>query len=193
VDKPKTSQPQTPNKVQKRDLFQTPAYATKLIIPFIPKHIIQIWECACGSDKMANVFRSYGYKVFSSDITHSVNNINFLTDAVPDQLILDWNSTMIITNPAFSLKKKFFEKCIEYNIPFGLLIPFDMNMWICDAFDKYSCQGLVPNRRINFITPSGKSGKDSAAQFHSFWLTRHCNLLNQLTIVNLPREAMLDI
>lgn len=181
--------------VQKRDTFSTPNYAIELLLPCVNPRFEVIWECASGEGKISNVFSELGYRTFSSDIRLPEKNriVNFLTDPIPDELILDWNATCIVTNPPFSQKKQFFNKCIEYSIPFALLIPFDMAGWLWTAFHDYGCQGIVPNRRIDFITPNGKSGKESSAQFHSFWLCRYFNLSNQLEFVELSREMKQDV
>lgn len=182
--KPKTTQPETPDKIQGRDDFQTPNYATRLLLPFIPRNVTVIWEPACGSYKISNVLIEAGHTVLSTDLKYENN---FLTGFAN---LLEGDA--IITNPPFSLKRKFYERCKSYNVPFALLIPFDMNMWLCDAFEK-DCQALVPNRRVNYITPNGKSGNNSSAQFHSMWLTWGFNLPKQLTVVELTKEEMKDI
>src|SRR5664279_2775183 len=53
-NKIKKTQPETPYVPQGRDLFQTPYYATELLIPFIPKRIRWIWEPACGKGKISD-------------------------------------------------------------------------------------------------------------------------------------------
>jgi hypothetical protein len=177
--KPKTNQPKTPNKIQKRDFFQTPAYAVELLILFIPDGTLGIWEPACGIMKISDVLKKHGYAVWSTDL---LSGKNFLTDEMEHKQFIQ----AIITNPPFSIKQKFFEKCIEYNLPFALLLPFDMNLWLCEAFDKYNCQALVPNRRIDYITPN--NAQKSSAQFHSMWLTRYFDLPKQLTVVELTNK-----
>lgn len=184
ADKPKTPQRETPNEVQGRDFFQTPNYAVDLLVPYIPKNIKNIWECASGHGKIVLSLEYYRYSVWSTDLKWDADYmdevVNFLT-GVPAL-----RPQCIITNPPFSLKKKFYEKCIEYDLPFALLIPMDFNGWLCEAFDKYDCQGLVPNRRIDYITPTGLSGASGhTSYFHSFWLTRYFNLPHQLTFTEL--------
>jgi hypothetical protein len=175
--KPKLNQPKLPVEVQIRDFFQTPNYATELLIPFIPERIRAILEPACGNMKIVNILRAHNYYVVAHDL---LQGHNFLTSnhIIPGG---------IITNPPFSLKKEFYDKCVEYNVPFALLIPFDMCYWMAEAF-RTGCQGIVPNRRIDYITPTGLNGKDSHSQFHSFWLTKGFDLPQQLTIVDLSLE-----
>ncbi len=71
----------TLDKSQPRDLFQTPRYATELLIPFIPNTAKYIWECAAGERRIANVLEERGYEVLASDIRKDLPNVeiyNFL-------------------------------------------------------------------------------------------------------------------
>jgi hypothetical protein len=192
--KTKRTQPITANKIQRRDVFQTPKYATDLLIPYIPKHITCIWECASGEGRMALTLQKH-YRVYESDLEpKSQNSItsNFLSE-YPFQLPI--LKTAIVTNPPFSLKKKFYERCLEIGLPFALLIPADYAGWIINAIDKQGCEKLIPNRRIDFITPNAikrinerhnqmyelisdipdvylmEDFQKSHSDFHSLWLT----------------------
>src|SRR5687767_14647628 len=109
----KTPQPQTPDEPQGRDLFQTPNYAVDLLIPFIPDNVGVIWECACGEGKIVKRLLYHGYAVVGTDLRQG---INFLVQDYPE------NYDAIITNPPFSLAERFYKKCLEYDIPFALLI-----------------------------------------------------------------------
>lgn len=190
MNKPKSNYTSNPEQLNTRDFFQTPNYATKLLLPYIPETDL-IWECAVGEGKIANIL-SEKYIVYGSDIyphTENVNIHNFLTDPSPV-----WNKKVtIISNPPFSNKKAFAYKCLNYNFPFALLMPLDFNGWICDLVKNYGVQLLIPQTRINFVTPSGKSGKDSAAQFHSAWFCYKFNLPKDMTIVDLTPEMKKDI
>ena len=57
---------------------------------------------------------SKGYNVIGSDITRG---FDFLKNN------MEQHFDMIITNPPYSLKDKFIEKCYEYGKPFALLLP----------------------------------------------------------------------
>ncbi len=173
--KQRLPQKETLDKSQPRDLFQTPNYATELLVPFIPKNIKYIWEVSAGEGKIVNVLKKHGYEVLASDIRDDLPNIeiyNFLTDN--DELFTALkDKSAIITNPPYSSKRKFFQKCIEYELPFALLLSADYNKWGIDAVRKYSCIKIVPDSRINFITPTGLSEVTGhSSYFHSFWLTR---------------------
>jgi len=163
--KPKRTQPELPTERQGRDFFQTPNYATNLLIPFIPKNITSVWECASGDGKISRQLRLAGYTVFESDIQSDDPSkvFNFLSQIKPLP-----EKISIITNPPFSLKEKFYLRCMEYGVPFALLIPADYSGWIIRALQN-GAEKIIPNRRVDYLTPSGNG---SGAQFHSMWL---CN------------------
>lgn len=152
----KTKQPQAQNleEAQNRDLFQTPNYATDLLVPFIENIIphtrkskIKVWECAAGLRKMSSRLEHFGFDVISTDIQYE-NPFNFLTDKP------DFDFDIIVTNTPFSLKKKFYERCLFYNKPFALLMPADYSLWLMEAVKKEDCEKIIPERRIDYITPN---------------------------------------
>jgi len=135
-----------------RDSFQTPRYATELLFPHISHNTKTIWEPAFGEGMISNVFKNVSYNVIESEINGNGIYFDFLKNDSCEQLNIP-RDTMIITNPPFSLKKQFVHRCIEYGYPFALLIPADWSQWLIDAVDNFGCQLLVPNRRIDYITP----------------------------------------
>lgn len=184
--KPKITQPQIPNVVQGRDLFSTPRYAVELLIPFIPSSVKSVWECAAGDHRITNVLEQWGYTVFSSDIRGENSIMNFL----------ECNKTygdVIITNPPFSIKKQFVAKCLTLSVPFALLVPADYCGWMIDCIKFWGCEKIIPTRRIDYITPSGNSGKRSTSQFHSIWLTRFFELGKSENFVDLSLKEKENI
>ena len=180
--KPVTTPPKTPEIAQKRDTFQTPNYAVDLLIPFIPKYIKRIWEPACVDLKISKRLLDVGYSVLSSDIRVSnddVIKLNFLTELCTEQ------PQCIITNPPYSVKAEFIERAFEYGVPFAFLINADYSGQQIDWIMR-GCEKIIPNRRIDYITPSGRNGSTSASQFHSMWLTFGFNLGRTETFVDLP-------
>ena len=176
---------------QPRDLFQTPNYAVDLLVPFIPKNIDRIWEPAAGEKKISNRLEHYGFRVSSTDIRVSTNVFyhNFLVDPC-DPLV----AQAIVTNPPYSLKIKFFKKCIEFDLPFALLISGDYSFWTIDAVRKYGCEKIVPDHRIDYITPTGLSGASGhSSYFHSYWMTRYFGLGRSETFVELTKEMKKNI
>lgn len=184
MNKPKKNQKETPNTLQERDFFQTPFYATDLIIPFLPNGII--WECAAGNGYIRKRLADFNRVVEFTDLRYEPS-FNYLSD-VP---LFDFD--LIVTNPPFSLKKRFFDKCIEYKKPFALLIPVDFCGWILRGMMDYNLQWIIPTRRIDFITPTGKEGKNSTAQYHSGWLTYGFELKKDITVVELTNKQKENI
>lgn len=140
--KPKTQQPQ--GGLQKRDQFETPAYATRLLLPYIPESVHTIWEPACGSGRIARVLE-FRYGVVKSDLLHGPE-YDFFTYQP------GFGFDAVVTNPPFSGKKKFFDRCLSYGVPFALLIPADYSGWVIQAM-KVGCEKIVPERRIDYYTP----------------------------------------
>lgn len=58
----------------------------------------------------------------------------------------------IITNPPYSIKDKFIERCYESGLPFALLLPVSSIQGVKRGkmFDKYGIELLVLNHRIDF-------------------------------------------
>lgn len=191
--KSKKAQKEDPKKSNGRDNFQTPSYAVDLLVPFIPKNVRWIWEPACGDGKIVQRLTEKGYGVYPSDIRKSdgwVNNHvhNFILDERPLSHYFAKHDEAIITNPPFSLKMKFYEKSLEYKVPFALLIPADYSGWIIKAIQD-GAEKIIPTRRIDYITPSGLSGESGhTADFHSMWLTWGFNLGRTETFVELSTK-----
>jgi len=139
--KPKKPQKENAGERQERDFFQTPNYATDLLLPHVPKGAL--WSPAAGDGKIGARFTDR--PVFQTDI---VTGFNFLAD-VPD-----FHFDLIVENPPFSLKRKFYEKCRSYKVPFALLLPIDLCGWLLNAINEDGCQWLVPTRRIDYLTPN---------------------------------------
>lgn len=191
--KPQRNQPSTPDKVQNRDNFRTPKYATGLLLPYIPINITRIWECAAGDLHITKVLQeNTKCEVLSTDIRTDVDGViyhNFLTS--PEMALFD--NYAIISNPPYSSKFLFIEKAIKYDVPFAFLIPFNFCQNIIKFMRNYNCEIIVPERRIDYITPNGLSGKASASQFHSVWFTRYFNLEKQITFVDLSLKDKLNV
>lgn len=150
----KTKIPQKENLEQAhgRDLFQTPDYATDIIVPFLKgAGIKRVWECAAGFGKITRRLTHHGFTVIASDISYSDDGgyFNFLTD----HMVLEGNDWATVTNPPFSLKRKFYLRCLQYKIPFALLIPADYSGWIVEAMQN-GAEKIIPTRRIDYITPN---------------------------------------
>lgn len=155
--KTKTPQKKTPDVQQERDLFLTPAYATKLLFPFIPHHVRVIWDVGAGGHYIGNVFLANrrSFRVYSTDIDGKQTNIqhNFANDDA-NSFAKDYKIDMLVGNPPFSLKKEFIDVALGLGRPFAFLIPFDMSGYLWNNLKNKGLQAIVPERRIDFITPN---------------------------------------
>jgi len=155
------------------DEFFTPKYALKPLLPFLKKEWT-IWECAYGSGALVTHLKEEGFKVIGKD------NIDFF-----DVVVMN-NSDIMITNPPYSKKDEFLEHAYQFGKPFAFLMPLTTLEGIKRGalFKKYGLQLIIPNRRINFITPSGKG---SGAWFQVAWFTWGLNLPKDIMFVELNR------
>jgi len=164
-----------PQNVKSADDFQTPKIGIEPLIKYLDKKWI-IWECACGKGNLVTAFKEQGFKVIGSDISMGVN---FLTQR-PETF------DCIITNPPYSIKQQFLERCYFLGKPFALLLPlttFETQKRQA-LFKKFGLEVIFLDRCINFQTPSGKG---SGAWFATAWFTSGLNIGRQLTFEHLPK------
>ena len=158
------------------DEFFTPKYALKPLPPFLKKNWT-VWECAWGKGTLATHLKEEGFKVIGESYK----------DFLKKDLGLNKKGfDCIITNPPYSKKDEFIKRAFEIGKPFALLMPLTTLEGIKRGalFKKYGLQLIIPNRRINFITPSGKG---SGAWFQTAWFTWRLNLPKELNFVELNR------
>ena len=132
----------------KNDELYTPEYAIIPLLKYLPNNIV-IWECTdFGKSNITKILKQNGYKV----ITTHKNNFDFLTDTPNFQF------DMIITNPPYSLKDEFLEKCYEYKKSFALLLPLTSLEGINRGkmYRENGIELLVFDRRCNFIYNNAK-------------------------------------
>lgn len=158
-------------KVQKQgspDNFQTPEEALDFLIPFLKKEWV-VWEPAEGTGNLVRGLIKRGFKVVSSD-----KEFDFLKNFK--------ECDCIITNPPYSLKQEFLERCYLLGKPFALLMPLTAleSERRQDLYRKYGLQMIIPNKRINFETPSGKQG---GAWFLTAWFSFGLNLPKDINFV----------
>lgn len=98
------------------DEYYTPKYIVEILIPFIEnKGYKTIW-CPCDKkwSEYVKVFKTEGFNVIFSHIDYNEDFLNF---SPPSE-----SYDIIITNPPFSIKNKIFERCVELDKPFCLLM-----------------------------------------------------------------------
>jgi len=152
------------------DNYQTPKEAINILLPYIKKDWT-IWESAWGKGNLYNFLKKEGFKVIGSD-----KEFDFLTNYK--------ECDCIITNPPYSIKDKFLTRCYEINKPFALLMPITAleGKRRGILYRRYGIQIIIPNKRINFETPSGKG---SGSWFATAWFTYKFNLPKDLLFVDL--------
>jgi len=130
-------------KNKKHDHFDTPAYAVEPLLKFIKTEWV-IWEPTDtnGNSEITRVLREHGNKVIST----SKENFNFLTDKP------DFEFDCIVTNPPYTLKDEFIEKCYRHSKRWAMLMPLTAlegkrrGKWYRD----HSVELLVFDGRVEF-------------------------------------------
>lgn len=162
---------QPPMKQGSFDDFQTPEDALEPILPYLKKEWI-IWECAEGKMNLSNKLFRLNFNVVGSDIkkldfpmtqSRGLENIENTVKHYSQKNFLHWQPEKfecIITNPPFSIKQKFLERCYQLGKPFALLLPLTTfeTYKRQTLFKKYGLQVIFFDKRIKFETPSGKRG-----------------------------------
>jgi hypothetical protein len=156
------------------DHFQTDPVALDPLAKFL-RPFQTIWECAAGKGKLVSKLESYGHTVVPSDILTGQDFI------ACDPYIYD----AIVTNPPYTIKDKFLERCYQLGKPFALLLPLT-------TFDSRNRRLMMkvhgvevvflPNR-VNFETPNGMG---SSSWFATAWFTKGLNIGQQLTFTDEP-------
>ncbi len=156
------------------DEFQTPKKAIFSLIPFL-KGKNNVYECAWGGGSLAKHLSEEGFYVFGN------KDIDFLKDNIEKPF------DIIVTNPPYSKKYEFLKRAFEIGKPFAFLMPLTTLEGIKRGklFRENGIQLIIPNRRINFITPSGKG---TGAWFQTAWFCWGLNLPKDLNFVELVRE-----
>jgi hypothetical protein len=170
-----TDSHQPPMRQGSRDDFQSPKQAIDCLLPYLNKDWI-IWEPAAGKGNIVNALSEKRFLVFGSDILSG-------SDFLYKDLTLP-KFDCIITNPPYTLKEEFLKRCYELGKPFALLMP--LTALESEArqklYRKYGIQLIIPNKRFNFETPSGKGG---GSWFLTCWYTFGLNLPKDLNFVEL--------
>ena len=113
-----------------------------------------------------------GYNVIGSDI---LTGEDFLTWK-PEEF------DCIVTNPPYSIKQKFLERCYKLGKPFALLLPLTTfeTRKRQKLFRDNGVEVLFMPERINFEVPSGKK---SSAWFATAWFCWGLNIGKPMTFL----------
>jgi len=203
--KPKINREGEEGKSNVYDRCQTPSYALPPLLKYAPNGI-GIWEPACGEGNIARTLEHYGFQVSATDL---LTGTDFYKSHV--------HSDCLITNPPYSIKYSWIERCYELGDPFALLIPAE-TIGAARAqrcFEKHGVEIIYLDKRINFKMPShrtweetlkptpvrddngevvyvSKNGKQtpkmtSGAQFPVAWFTHGLNIGKEITFEKIDR------
>ncbi len=157
------------------DDFQSPKEAIEILIPFIKYKYDIVWECACGEGNLTRALGEAGIRVISTDIKKGEDQ---------DFLKIDYGGDIdiIVTNPPYSLKEKFLERCYELKRPFALLMPLTAleSERRQKLFRKHGIQLIIPNKRFNFTHPTSTV---NGSWFATAWFCGNMNLPKDLNFV----------
>lgn len=162
------------------DDYQTPPEAVYPLLEYLPVSW-KIWECASGKNNLVTAFKERGHEVVSSDILQG-EEFDFLIHEEEEY-------DCIITNPPYSKKMEFLNRCYDLKKPFALLMPVSTleTRTRQEIFQKNGVQILFLGGRIKFETPDGKKGKQSSPQFETAWFTNGMHLPNTLNYVDIKQ------
>jgi hypothetical protein len=130
------------------DECYTPAYGVTPILKYIPKDA-KVW---CPFDTKESEFvKQIGAQNLVIS-THISTGQDFLTYD-PD---FEWD--VIVSNPPFTNKRKFFERALSFEKPFALIMT---NTWLNDSapkqlFKDKDLQLLMFDKRMKFHSPDGR-------------------------------------
>ena len=128
------------------DECYTPHYAVTPILKYIPKDAI-VW---CPFDTQESEFVKQIEK--QNEVTYShINTGRDFFEYEP----FEWD--VMLSNPPFTNKRKYFERALSFNKPFALIMT---NTWLNDSapkqlFKDKDLQLLMFDKRIEFTDPTG--------------------------------------
>ena len=130
------------------DEAYTPAYGVTPILKYIPKGAT-VW---CPFDTIESEFVKQISPQNQVICSHISTGQDFLTFTPR----FDWD--VIVSNPPFTNKRKFFERALSFEKPFALIMT---NTWLNDSapkqlFKDKDLQLLMFDKRMKFNSPDGR-------------------------------------
>ena len=129
------------------DECYTPPYGVQPILKYIPKDV-KVW---CQFDKAESEFVKQISQTHSVEYSHIDEGKDFFTYE-------PYHWDVMISNPPFTNKRKFFERALSFRKPFALIMT---NTWLNDSAPKQlfmndDLQLLMFDSRMKFISPDGR-------------------------------------
>jgi len=130
------------------DECYTPFYGVTPILKYIPKDSV-VW---CPFDTPDSEF----VKQISKQNEVVYSHLKYGNDFLQWQPECHWD--VIVSNPPFTNKRKFFERALSFNKPFALIMT---NTWLNDSapkqlFKDKDLQLLMFDKRMKFHSPDGR-------------------------------------
>jgi len=120
------------------DDYMTPKSAWENIKDFIPKNK-KIWEAFYGDGNSGKYLQELGFDVIHEPVDFFENNLG----------------DIIVSNPAFSIKKQVFQRLKKLDKPFIIICPSSTinTQYMRELFSdsEYPIQIIIPRKRIQFI------------------------------------------
>lgn len=164
--KPKANHTADP---QGMDVCNTPAYALDPLLPYIQPEWA-VWEPAASTGNLYNALAPHVLGIMGSELrTEGIGEgVHGGCDFFTYQ---PRHFDAIVTNPPYSIKFDWLERCYELAKPFALLVPVETigAQAAQKLMERYGSQLLLLNRRVNFQMPN-KGWSGSGAQFPVLWL-----------------------
>ena len=131
------------------DESYTPDYGVKPILKYIPKDAV-VW---CPFDTEESEFVKQIGEQNEVIYSHIQDGSDFLTY---EPEFHKWD--VIVSNPPFTNKRKYFERALSFNKPFALIMT---NTWLNDSapkqiFKDRDLQLLMFDKRMKFNNPDGR-------------------------------------
>lgn len=161
------------------DACQTPPYAIDPLLPYIER-FTTIWEPARGEGYLVEGLYDAGFEVVSSDLLDGQNFFDYEPDGLWDCLV---------TNPPYSIKYPWLERCYQLGQPFALLMPVEMlgAKTAQDMFRVFGLELILLDKRINFKMPN-KGWDGAGAQFPVAWFTWGLKIGKEITYATVDRS-----
>ena len=156
---------------QERDLYETPAWVTEVLLPHLPDGIKEIWEPACGSGKMVRSLEAAGYAVHGTDVDTGwdflaceVGNLKACDEAPCDK-------------PPYALAVKFIDHAIRLMQPHAGMVAMLLRTDFDHAKTRHGLFGECPTfskkivltKRIKWFEDSSGSPSFNHAWFIWDW------------------------
>ena len=130
------------------DECYTPDYGVKPILKYIPEDAI-VW---CPFDTEESEFVKQIEKQNEVTYSHIGTGRDFF-----EYEPFEWD--VMVSNPPFTNKRKYFERALSFNKPFALIMT---NTWLNDSAPKQlfmdkDLQLLMFDKRMKFISPDGRN------------------------------------